>query len=171
MEAKLIKKSDGSYILRSESGKPLAISIGGKDGCKLSLKNCQAIERGYDLDELIKNAYAKHSVKDDTLSLDEQIQRSGGFNVGYKEGFQKALELLGDKKYSEEDIKRAGSLIFLALGDGGDITTDEVIQSLQQTEWDVEIEMGYQGFEEDGKLIEGYLPKLDAEGCLILKRK
>jgi antitoxin component YwqK of YwqJK toxin-antitoxin module len=46
----------------------------------------------------------------------------------------------------------------------------EIIQSLQQTEWDVEIAMEYQGFEEDGKLRETYLPKLDENGCLILKR-
>jgi hypothetical protein len=38
------------------------------------------------LEEAAKNAYRKHSVKDDALSLDEQIQRSGGFIVGFKEG-------------------------------------------------------------------------------------
>ena len=37
-------------------------------------------------EKLSKNAYKKHSVKDDKLSLDEQIQRSGGFIVGFKEG-------------------------------------------------------------------------------------
>lgn len=36
--------------------------------------------------EAAKNAYEKYSVKDDKLSLDEQIQRSGGFIVGFKEG-------------------------------------------------------------------------------------
>jgi len=34
--------------------------------------------------------------------------------------------------YTETDLRKACSLIFLALGDGGDITTDEVIQSINQ---------------------------------------
>lgn len=33
-----------------------------------------------------KNAYKKHSVRDEEFSLDEQIQRSGGFTVGFKKG-------------------------------------------------------------------------------------
>lgn len=37
-------------------------------------------------ERLSKDAYKKHSVKDDKLSLNEQIQRSGGFIVGFKEG-------------------------------------------------------------------------------------
>jgi hypothetical protein len=38
----------------------------------------------------------------------------------------------GTYVYTENDLRKACSLIFLSLGDGGDITTDEVIQSINQ---------------------------------------
>jgi hypothetical protein len=47
---------------------------------------------------LSKDAYKKHSVKDDKLSLDEQIQRSGGFIVGFKEG------MINGAKWHQEDM-------------------------------------------------------------------
>ena len=82
-----------------------------------------------------------------------------------------------DKVFTLEDMKKSCSLIFLALGDGGDITTDEVLQSLQQpTEIEVEIEME-QYLEDNLSHIQGELPyfklkpKLDENGCIILKKK
>jgi hypothetical protein len=59
---------------------------------KLSLKNCQAIENGYDLDELVlKKDLVKHF---GMMVISTLI-----------EGFQKALEILGDKKFSGDDIR------------------------------------------------------------------
>jgi hypothetical protein len=58
-------------------------------------------------ERLSKNAYKKHSVKDDKLSLDEQIQRSGGFIVGFKEGFIESAKWQQERMYSEEDMKKA----------------------------------------------------------------
>ena len=114
MEDKLIKnrlflrKVVDSYVLHRIKDGILTIegdsqyTIGGIEPFyKLSLKNCQAIELGYDLDELRQKAYEKHD-KDD-LSLDEQIQRSGGFLVGYEEGFQKALELVEHRLSKETE--------------------------------------------------------------------
>lgn len=169
MEKYFLIKRLGHFHL--ESRKPGASSLVGTiDGSKyygkISLINCQSIEHGYDLDELIKNDYIKHSVKDDKLSLDEQIQRSGGFNVGYKEGFQKALELMGDdifKWLSKKDY----------LSDDKDVLIEEYNQ---QSEWEVEIltePMNLDEIKEQGK---GFLnsntrkPKLDSNGCFILKR-
>jgi hypothetical protein len=43
-------------------------------------------------ERLSKDAYKKHSVKDNNLSLDEQIQRSGGFIVGFKEGMNEGAK-------------------------------------------------------------------------------
>lgn len=139
---------------------------------ELSLTNCQAIERGYDLDELAKREYLDGY---DTTKL---------CRTCFKDGFQKALEILGDKKFTEDDVRRAmthalrqyhyGALY--ACQDGNHPTIDNFIQSLQQTEWDVEIEM-------EGPLVypanlprlgeerPTYRPKLDQNGCLILKRK
>ena len=178
MEAKLIKTKTGFYLWRNPLDKSqeilgATVPIMNDNGVdlrehKLSLKNCQAIENGYDLDELRQKAYEKYD-KDD-LSLDEQIQRSGGFLVGFEDGFQKAIKILGDKKFSEEDMKKA---IYIAW-EGGELASTHIIESLQQTEWDVEIVM-----ECCGKVYSQYCdgtcehvkPLLDVDGCLILKRK
>ena len=178
MKTKLIKKKDGWYNLYDGE-----ICIGSTheelQGHKLSLKNCQAIERGWDLDE---------------LAIDCETNPTYAHEQGFIKGFQKALELMGDKKFSEEDVRRAieiarmGSMQEQHNGYGrptelrfvlDNISSDEIIQSLQQTEWDVEIEM-------ENSLINGYrnqaegtigfiaeyepVPKLDTDGCLILKK-
>jgi len=178
MKAKLIKHDFG-YNLVDANDKWIATSKNDYSHAMnldywLSLKNCQAIERGYDLDELAEE-FAKtkssHSTFQNTHKRD------------FREGFQKALELMGDKKYSEKDVKLAiqfGSEDYEPQLDG---RTERFIQSLQQTEWDVEIEMGYIG-ECNGNNGDGCFqdssghncgcferkPKLDSNGCLILKR-
>ena len=115
----------------------------------ISLRNCQAIERGYDLDELVKERFG------------EAFWHDG--DKYFKEGFQKALELIGDKKFSEEDIRNA--IHFGQFGEcNNKSTTISFIQSLQQTEWDCIVEM------EEVLYTNEYIPKLDANNCLILKR-
>lgn len=118
------------------------------DILQLSLKNCQAIERGYDLDELIDNITPKNGT---TGNISERI--------GFVKGFQKALELMGDKKFSEEQMKRiyekgysSGRSEFNSRE--SDKIKYDYIQSLQQKEWDVT-------FNPDEK---------DSKDCLILKR-
>ena len=144
MRAKLIKLN-GEYLLN-----PSIV------GSKLSLKNCQEIANGYDLENMADFYGAKAKG-----SLDFKL----GANKGFEDGFQKALEILGDKKFSEDDVKKA-ILLSMKYNDNA------VIKSLQQTEWDVEIvttkrmENGKSGL--DVPIIK---PKLDADGCLILKRK
>jgi hypothetical protein len=49
--------------------------------------------------------------------------------LGWEEGFKEAKETY---KYTEEDLRECCSLIFNALGVGDDITTDEIIQHIQQ---------------------------------------
>jgi hypothetical protein len=63
------------------------------------------------LEKAAKNAYKKHSVKDDVLSLDEQIQRSGGFIVGFKEGANWQAEQL----YKDDVIQTLEKGIALLL--------------------------------------------------------
>lgn len=152
MKAKLIKDHTDYHLVDNKHfiiGTTDKRMLSCTDKHKLSLKNCQAIERGYDLRELAKKYTSISSVEFDAFEV----------------GFQKALELMGDKKFSEEDVRKAMDLNRKSLW-----TQDESIQSLQQTEWDVEIKMAYQGIEENGKIKESYMPKLDTEGCLILKR-
>ena len=130
----------------------------------LSTKNCQAINNGYDLDELVKERFG------------EAFWHDG--DKYFKEGFTKALELLGDKKFSEDDIYRA-----LEEGERQDRTgLYDIIRPTEQTEWDVEIELicphpsdtyvcGMQyGCDGDGCNHPEQIPYLDSDGCLILKR-
>lgn len=173
MKAKLIKTKDGFYVLNDEFGN----YIHGK----LSIKKCQAIERGYDLDELAEEVYPIENTGN--MYMPNRHEVSSIFRQeGFKAGFQKALELMGDKKFSEEDIYEAFS-----LGERGDrFELGELLDSHQQTEWDVEIEMEKYGrcelclkagfwhcahADTCGSAVEAERPKLDADGCLILTFK
>jgi hypothetical protein len=165
MKAKLIK-SDIQYRLHNKECIVIATSL---ENGKLSLKNCQAIERGYDLDEL-----AKEYVKISSLEFD-----------AFESGFQKALEILGDKKFSEDDVLKVVTHILneLVFVDGFDkqyLFPESIYQettakckSLQQTEWDVEIVMETCSINPSNldcsEIVER--PKHNADGCLILKRK
>lgn len=144
---------------------------------KLSLKNCEAIANGYDLDELAK--------------MHHKLQYCDAYNADiapyveadYKAGFQKALSILGDKKFSKDDLALAYSSGWVQRhNEEGSYygMQKEFIQSLQQTEWDVEI-----AYEKDCYSSAGRCDKLimadciictpvtylhDLDGCLILKR-
>jgi len=186
MKAKLIK-TEVNYILEDDKGVVIASTSLNKEGLSLSIKNCQAIERGYDLDELAW----------EECQLWEHFGTAQG---GYIKGFQKALELMGDKKFSEEDVmlgwdagvmsqsicftnyfglKRESELKSHRESYQGNLKPS----ALQQTEWDVEIEIqrvkdetkivgAVKGVKGSGNKITTYksVPKLDADGCLILKR-
>lgn len=180
MEAKLIlkKTSTGFYLWRNPLDKSqeilgATVPIMNDNGVdlreyKLSLKNCEAIANGYDLDELAKSEAIKIS---ETEVRDEKLERI------YKRGFQKALELMGDKKFSSGQLLNAMDLVWQWMNgeDYGCKTLTEVqdkhIQSLQQTEWDVEIEKENVMHDYNGNISLGAKFKLDADGCLILKLK
>ena len=156
MEAKLIKNKYGDDFYYLMVGIDTYATTHKESFRILSLKNCQAIECGYDLDELIEEAIIQ------VVDKNEQV---GLFDIGFLKGFLKALEILGDKKFSEEDMIKC----FNASMDDGWVRADFYIQSLQQTEWDVIIEMEYVGKIKLNKLHE-MKPKLDADGCLILRK-
>ena len=168
MKGKLIKRGEEDYRLFIDDS-PFAQSKKSPYK-KLSLKNCQAIENGYDLYELAENNYPTFNLPlTDTTAINTLKQDS------FKEGFQKAIEILGDKKFSEEDVI---SMIEKSRETG--LTSEYLILTKQQTEWDVEIEMepyvacDLEDFINDGKthIIETKLRhQLDSDGCLILKRK
>ena len=193
MEEKLIKdrlflrKVADSYVLHRIKDNILTIegdsqyTIGGIDPFyKLSTKNCQAVENGYDLDELVLD-YEKEN--EEHIQVDERQRQS------FKAGFQKALEILGDKKFNDEDMKEA---IYIARDDDN-LASTHIIESLQQTECDVEIVgventpiwedadvQGHVVCKKCGEWNESQIipynckcvskPKLDADGCIILKR-
>ena len=172
MKGRLIK-TDVNYILEDDKRVVIASTSLKKEGLSLSLKNCQSIELGYDLGELAKREYLDGY---DTTEL---------CRAAFKDGFQKALELMGDKKFSEFDITKAFEY---GWNQRHFDKTDEdelreiqkrFIQSLQQNEWDVEVVMTKEeytwsprgeGFEDQTYRDWREVPKLDADGCLILKR-
>jgi hypothetical protein len=149
MKGKLVKRSNGRFDLYKiedvDQLNTIASSFDNPKG-KLSLKNCQAIELGYDLNELVKEDFFRGKY---------QYHLANNHLEFFKAGFQKALEILGDKKFSEDDILKAIEMYY----EKGKIFI-EIIQSLQQTEWDVEVETHPRE----------WIKKLDEDGCLILKR-
>lgn len=144
-------KSYKHYSLWDDDKKCIANTINpnGFD-YQLSMKNCQAIERGYDIEELADENYPNELWSDE-----ESLVRK----LAFTKGFQKALELLGDKKFGEQDMLKA-IIMASSIPDpiDGKIwekrTPAEIVNSLQPTEWDVI-------FNPD---------ELDANGCLILIR-
>jgi|688.fasta_scaffold193729_7 hypothetical protein len=181
MKAKLIKDNDGYWLDISDDNitkRPLS------DFGQLSIKNCEAIENGYDLDELIKD---ESSFMSDDTPLINKIE----VEISFMRGFKKALEIRADKKYSEEDVLKElnklntmpNSILDTFTDDGEMVTMKWFEQSLQRTEWDVEIEMETKqqlvnGYRNQAENVIGFIaeyenilvPKLDEDGCLILKR-
>jgi len=170
MKAKLIKKGE-EYHLWVNHIEPKIVPFAKYPWDitkqRLSLKNCQAIELGYDLEDLAEEKYPIFNLGlNATTSIHTLHQES------FKEGFQKALELMGDKKYSEEDIKK---MMKSASYGWFEADFDKHLATLQQDIWDVEIieeclDKDCDGVDRKGDCITTGKPKLDAEGCLILKR-
>jgi hypothetical protein len=168
MKAKLIK-TGSDYLLRDMGGNVLAITNGTTEGRKLSKQNCDEIFGVVDVEKLAIE-----------YDLYEKINFVGQTRA-YKAGFQKAMELNKDKLFTLEDMINCWNkaLKFQVLRQ----TFGEYIQSLQQpTEIEVEIEMekvdyetkvigAVKGVKGSGDKITTYktVPKLDSEGCLILK--
>ena len=178
MKGKLIKRGEGDYKLFVNDA-PFGQSKQSPYS-KLSLKNCQAIENGYDLDELVEENF--QGLRD--CIVDKDVAE---FYIRLVK--TTVTELLGGKKFSEDDVKKAYTIgwnscnNFMEYDENHElIELPDCIQSLQQTEWDVEIEMicphpedtyvcGIQyGCDEDGCNNPNQIPYLDKNGCLILKR-
>jgi len=164
MKDKLRKYNNGIYVLYDCDGDIIASSdLKTSTSKKLSVKNCQAIENGYDLEDL---AY--------DFSWNYQSDPNYGDTTNiFKAGFQKALEIIGDKKFSINEVVELCKILisnpFERSGKTYQELTDSYVQSLQQTEWDVELVM-VPALSNNGNVYYGDIPKLDADGCLILKR-
>jgi hypothetical protein len=186
MDGKLIKR-DSYYHLESDGNIIAGNHIADNYEHKLSIKNCESIANGYDLDELSFNYADEIGILHTTLA----------YSKHFKEGFSKAMEIQKDKLFTAEDMKKAIAMARKGsqerLHDGyGNFTQpifvlsntppEEIIQSLQQNEWDVEVVMCNSRtgkeltnlaldleWDEDG-LSDVAIPKLDEDGCLILKK-
>lgn len=181
MKAKLIKGDVSGEFMLNMKGVGYTTTYESIQPYKLSIKNCEFIERGCDLDELAEKKYFD--------GCDETERSAEIYRRIFKDGFQKALGLVGDKKFTKDDIKkafRAGGAH--TLGSHKEFTQThlnekEYVRSLEQKEWDVEIIMervldGYEIVNSNPKVkgsggkIPKYetKPKLDTDGCLILKK-
>lgn len=160
MKAKLYKTEKENYVLVDptkgtyDDGYTLGTSRESQFN-KLSIKNCETIERGYDLDELAMG-----------YDLYENINFVGQTRA-YKAGFQKALDLNNTKLYTLEDMMNCWNKA-LTFQDHKELFGYH-IQSLKQKEWDVEVVM-VPAMSNNGNVYYGDIPKLDPGGCLILKR-
>ena len=179
MKAQLVKRQDRFDLYNESDGSKIASTLPNPMG-KLSIANCEAIANGYDLDELA----GEYANKELIVELTSKAGNFYGFSSSFKEGFQKALEILGDKKFSEKQMYEFADYSWKYSPRTHPEYDENLIK--QQTEWDVEIEMekcGYcEGCNKVGMLhcahadscgypIETERPKLDENGCLILKRK
>jgi uncharacterized protein YifE (UPF0438 family) len=158
MKEKLILKHRGDFdyflVSRTDNSEALVASLNpdGEFEYKLSKQNCDEIFGVIDVEEIAD----RHTFG----------QRNHEWKA-YIAGFNKNAELNKDKVFTLEDMKKAysqGELDALKTGSYSE-KEKEFIQSLQQpTEIEVEIVM------EDVKYFRmAQRPKLDLEGCLILK--
>ena len=183
MEGRLITDGNNNYSLLDYNNELVATNMSsGITNQKLSIKNCETIVNGYDLDELVKSKYPNVDNEDFEYDCEHDMIRDNYRSRGFYEGAKAIIEILGDKKFSEHQLKEAVAESWNSCEDneGNETFTQvfkRIIQSLQQTEWDVDIvtePMNLDEIREQGK---GFLnsntnkPKLDADGCLILKRK
>jgi len=99
----------------------------------------------FDVEKLTKQSYERFTPIESKLSLDELIQRTGGYNVGFKEGFQKAQELLSDKQFTKEDMWKFACNVYNEHYGQNNLSFQDraknMIQSLTKTSWEVEVEM------------------------------
>lgn len=141
---KLIKKADNWYNLYDGD-----VGIGSThpdlQGYKLSLNNCLEIDRGYDLNKMANDSRSKVSMLFEG-GLDEKSHR-----IGFKAGFEQALNLIG---YVSQQ------------------TEWEVEIKIQKYLEGYEIVGHQKGVYGSGNRIPIYKsePKLDENGCLILIR-
>ena len=172
MKAKLHKMVSGYILsLNGDIDDPYAIVneelAKDYEWYRLSLKNCQAIELGYDLDDIKRKVFDGFDGQPNSFTI-AAVERT----------IQIMVELMGDKKFSDEDVILIAEYIRVASQSTPNVRTKDLFdeyQSLQQKEWDVEIveeclDKNCDGINKKGECITTGKPKLDKEGCLILKK-
>jgi hypothetical protein len=168
MKAKLIKTEKGYGLVSADKTQPIASTLNPHDSLKLSKQNCEeefAKAMGVIDVEQLANEYCTHEPKNVKELRDVNLVK-----LGFREGFNKAMELNKDKVFTEEDMRKA---YFDGYNDKEENKFFNPSKSIQQpTEIEVMIVMEDilqlkkrgGGFTNMGK------PKLDSEGCLILTK-
>jgi hypothetical protein len=117
-----------------------------------------------DVEKLAEELYSGH-----VMAVDWQLEKSG-----FKTGFNKAMELNKDKVFTLDEIKEAIRIAqSIQIDHKTGVLTEykekEILKMLQPTEIEVEIEMEYYDPLPPTRQT-ALRPKLDENGCLILKR-
>jgi hypothetical protein len=165
MKTKLVKQGD-RWVLYNEDGSKMALSTESPYN-KLSKENCDDIFGVVDVDKF-SHEHCDRLYHEGDINWER-------YRIHFKEGFDKAMELNKDKLFTENDLRLA--MHFGKFGEGnGQTTTIGFIKSLQPTEIEVEIccyigngDKESDSFKEPLVTNTG-IPKLDENGCLILKR-
>jgi hypothetical protein len=170
MKAKLILKHRGDYdyflVSRTDNSEALYASLNpdGEFENKLSKQNCDEIFGIIDVEKLAEEEYKSHASNEDLYGNSEDLQLA--YKAGVVEGFNKAMELNKDKVFTLSDISYAISF-------SGKMKPSEIVRNLLQQPTEIEVEIEMELEIDTSKLIGaiyGHKPKLDSEGCLILKR-
>lgn len=141
MEARLIKTRFGFILNGLDDIYISSVATG-----KLSIHNCEEIEIGYNLDEIAEE-YARKNCED----LYEKIGITGaewGWETAsdFKFGFKKAVEIMGDKRFTESDMEAAcafGMALERLKNDPHKLSNDNewkgFINTIKKTEWLVDV--------------------------------
>jgi hypothetical protein len=187
MKAKLIKlEIHEGYRLNDEKGNLIASTLDGAK-TKLSKQNCDEIFGVVDVDKLAIECM-QNTINQETGDEIHKLSVA----LGFKKGFNKAMELNKDKVFTKQDIINYMNRVWEWCEGKKDVECSSAtelrskhIESIQPTEIEVEIEMEQYGYCEGCRKSGmwhcahadtcGYAetrekPKLDSEGCLILKR-
>lgn len=145
---------------------------------RLSKENCDEIFGVVDVEKLAES-HAEECYERNGDPLEESYFENRKYN--FKEGFNKAMELNKDKLFTEEDmIKFADDVYKLRKENKIFEGMPKLLQSLQQPkEIEVEVKMEPCYYDQSlGAFSTSYTedkpkdqPKLDKNGCLILKKK
>jgi hypothetical protein len=148
----LVKRQD-RYDLYGNDGSKIASSAKNPFG-KLSKQNCDEIFGVVDVERLANETFTETNP-----SLKEYEE---GLHIGFKEGFNKAMELNKDKLFTVEDMRQAyddGMNNTDADGCAIDDPDKDFLDTLRWIQQPTEIEVT---FNPDEKY---------SNGCLILKKK
>jgi hypothetical protein len=169
MKGKLFKTGN-DYLLKDTNGEVLAITNGVTEGKKLSKQNC---------DEIFGVVYVE-KLADEYANVNGDYDEHYG-HIGFKAGFKKAIELNKDKVFTEEDLTHIVDIAvqWALRTNGTGETYQEMIRRIYQSfrePTEIEVEIGMDDIWDglDSTRIfpkeETSFPRLDPNGCLILKK-
>ena len=177
MKARLIKINDYYYLQElsrkgiggSQCERTLGTTNSQGELGKLSKQNCDEIFGVVDVDKLAEE-YCTYEPKNAKELRDVNL-----IKLGFRDGFNKAMELNKDKVFTLGQLITAMDMARVMV-DGKYANSGEYIYNFiqQPTEIEVEIEMEdlmtFASMPKEGENRVYEQPKLDSEGCLILKK-